>query len=66
MLTLERFARLVKQMRAAQSKYFRTKDAAALRESRNYEAHVDAAVKEIEASQQKTLFQGENDAVPNL
>jgi hypothetical protein len=57
MMTLEDLAREVEMMRSLQRKYFKTRDTTTLRECKDRERRVDAAVEEIlHPNQQKEMF----------
>ena len=52
-MTIEEFARLVSEMRHAQSNYFRTRSTSALEESKRLERKVDEAYQAILDGQKK-------------
>lgn len=54
-----RFAKLVRQMRAAQSRYFQQRNTAALNEARDLERRVDQAIAYIFNPPEKGLFDDE-------
>ena len=55
-MATEDFYKLVEEMRTAQAKFFRTKDANVLMESKELERQVDRAIREHKESQQGKLF----------
>ncbi len=56
-MTIEELAREVKAMRQKQQEYFRTRDTTTLKECKDRERRVDAAVKEVlQPDQQKEMF----------
>jgi hypothetical protein len=57
MMTFTEYAKLVRDMRKAQSRWFRgDKSTEALNQARDYERRVDRATAEILAPPQSTLF----------
>jgi hypothetical protein len=55
-VTVEELARLVKRMREAQARYFRTRDTAALAESKDLERRIDEAVRGVLSPEPPGLF----------
>lgn len=60
-MTVEKLAKLVQEMRAAQKQYFRLRSTDALEQSKRLERIVDISVKDVLENQQMQLFSGSED-----